>query len=250
MIVSASDFIGKYELHTGIYVQSKIQDYIDIFEKKYLINLLGAKLYDQFLSDLNQQFEPISKNFVKIYEPFQEDITFNEVIISTGMKQMLVGFIYFEYSKDLINQMTPSGNVQQKGENSNNVSTLNQQIYTRYNQAVLTYQAIQKYLMLNQDVLPSEILSANLTSDGENFTVNTEYDLIGGSGSGAKIKVLTVGPLNSILTYTISQKGSGYTPNDLLTVNGGIGAELEVLTVGVGDYTLFNGQYKGYAYWL
>jgi len=53
MIVTISDFeAGKYELSRGHYDNAKLQNYIDVFEKRYLIQLLGVELYNEFEADL------------------------------------------------------------------------------------------------------------------------------------------------------------------------------------------------------
>lgn len=147
MIVEVADFnAGKYELHTGMYDQARIQDYIDLFEKPYLIKLLGAELYDEFEADLMAGFGyPTEIRFQKIFDAFHEDYNF-DVIISEGMKSMLLGLIYFEYAKDLSNQMTNNGLVKPIGENSKDISTLNAMYFTRFNQSVRTYKAIQYYI--------------------------------------------------------------------------------------------------------
>jgi len=62
---------------------------------------------------------------------------------------MIKGFIYYQYLKDLTNSVAVSGNVRPMGENSENVSTLNSMIYTRYNDSVRTYNAIQHYICDN-----------------------------------------------------------------------------------------------------
>lgn len=147
MIVSVADFkAGKFELHTGMYDQARIQDYIDLYEKPYLIKLLGAELFDEFEADFNAGGgTPTEARFQKILDPFHEDYNF-QVIISEGMKEMLLGLIYFEYAKDQMNQITPIGNVKPIGENSKDISTLNAMYYTRYNRSVKTWRAIQCYM--------------------------------------------------------------------------------------------------------
>ena len=147
MIVSVADFkAGKFELHTGMYDQARIQDYIDLYEKPYLIKLLGAELFDEFEADfIAGGGVPTEARFQKILDPFHEDYNF-QVIISEGMKEMLLGLIYFEYAKDQMNQITPIGNVKPIGENSKDISTLNAMYYTRYNRSVKTWRAIQCYM--------------------------------------------------------------------------------------------------------
>lgn len=144
MFVAVSDFTGKFELHTGMYDQDKIQAYIDKYEKRYLVELLGKDLYDEFIADLVGGV-PQDPRFLTIFEPLEEDYNWT-IIYSDGMVEMLKGFIYFEYAKDLINQMTPMGNVLPQGENSTLNSTLYTMMYTRYNDACKTYKAIQEYI--------------------------------------------------------------------------------------------------------
>ena len=71
------------------------------------------------------------------------------VYISEGMVEMVKGLVYYQYLKDMTNVVAVSGNVRQMGENSENVSTLNTMIYTRYNDSVRTYKAIQKFICDN-----------------------------------------------------------------------------------------------------
>jgi hypothetical protein len=152
MFVTIADFSagGKYEIHTGIYETERLQSYIDKYEKMYLINLLGVDLYNDFIAN------PTFPEYVFIYEPFEVDSNSvslyfgNRIIISEGMKVMLLGFIYFEYVKDLTNQITPVGNVRPVGENSADVSTLYSMMYARYNESIKTYRGIQQYICLNK----------------------------------------------------------------------------------------------------
>jgi hypothetical protein len=147
--ITYSDFgKGKYELHKGMYEQQKINEYIDKYERLYLINLLGGDLFTLFVADLVAGV-PVSPEYLSIYNAFVYDENYCGVVISDGMIEMIKGFIYFEYLKDQVNQVWVSGVVAPTGENSNNISTINQQIYTRYNDAVRIYRAIQRYICDN-----------------------------------------------------------------------------------------------------
>lgn len=151
MIVSVSDFgSGKYELHRGLFDNVKIQNYIDKYEKRYLLELLGVELYNEFHSDLIAGGGyPTEARFQEIYEPLNFDYSF-EIYLSEGIKEMLIGFIYFEFVKDLINQMTVNGNVLPVGENSEPARTLYTTMYDRYNMSVKSYDTIQKHIWLNR----------------------------------------------------------------------------------------------------
>lgn len=139
---------GKYELHKGMYENAKIQAYIDKYERQYLVKLLGVDLFNEFVNDLVAGI-PQSANFLAIYNSFEYDNVNCNIHISEGMLEMIKGFIYFEYLKDMTNTVTVAGNVRQMGENSENVSTLNSMIYTRYNESIFTFRAIQHYICDN-----------------------------------------------------------------------------------------------------
>jgi hypothetical protein len=147
IILQISDFEnGKFEIHTGMYAQTNIQEYIDKYEKRYLIDLLGATLGSDFISDVQAgSGTPTIQKYVDIFNPIEIDYSL-EIIQSDGIKEMLKGFIYYEYVKDLVTQMTAVGMVTPKGENSERVNTLFTQMYTRYNDACRSYKGVQKYI--------------------------------------------------------------------------------------------------------
>ena len=147
--ITYSDFgKGKYELHSGMYEQTKIDSYIDKYEKQYLIKLLGVELYKLFIADLVAGV-PQTTKYLDLYNPFEYDDATCWITISEGMVDMVKGFIYFQYLKDQTNQVAVSGNIRPLGENSENVSTLNSMIYTRYNESVKTFKAIQRFICDN-----------------------------------------------------------------------------------------------------
>jgi hypothetical protein len=258
MIVTISDFVGKYQLHSGTYVTNNIQAYIDKYEPKYLRELFGAVLYTDFLSDLDQQTnEPKSPNFRYIYFPFAEDVNVYQMLVSEGIKEMLLGFIYFEYSKDLQNQMTPYGNVQNKSELSNTVSTLSSMIWTRYNESVRTFMAIRDWMLLNWDTPTGQIVGVNLLYTAPNYPNNITVFInvvngwvtgasvdIGGTGyavndvlfcgnNGVKIQVLSVDNTGAILTFMFLQQGYGHYVGQGISGNGGSGNNFQMLITSV-----------------
>lgn len=333
MFLTPADFVGKYELHTGMYVNDKIISYIDYYEKHYLVQLFGQKLFDEFILDLDPITNtPKSPNFIKLFEPFFEDVTLYETIQSRGIVEMLKGFIYFEYSKDNFNQQTVFGNVQQKAENSKIVNTLQTLIYNRYNEAITTFLAIRDYIYLHNTEPTGQVIEISLTGNngetylsalnvttqttgqgvgltvdivanqiggvdgfflsnpgtnyvdgvytclngsGQNFEIeitadpvtgeitgiveiiDTGFDyvandvlIVNGGNGDAEINVLSV--FNGEITeVTINESGNNYSIGDVLLIDGGDGlAEIEIIYVGVGNYGVYNGKVKNYAYWL
>jgi hypothetical protein len=146
--VTTNDLVNKFEISTGMYADSKIDAYIDRYEDVYLAEMLGVNLYNDFIDDLDVDNLPQDVKFTKIFEPFMEEKDLR-ILISKGIKDMLMGFIYFEYLKDQVTQSTPVGIVKQQGENSTPIHS-HTTIYGRYNEAIKTYRAIQDYIFLNQ----------------------------------------------------------------------------------------------------
>lgn len=151
-----SDFgKGRFELHSGKYTQDEINDYIDNYERVYLVRLFGADLFNLFKTDL-QGGVPQDEIYVKLFEPFEYDQHCGgDTIISNGIIEMLKGLIYWQYLKDKMNQVTTVGAVKPQGENSTPGDAMNSIYQNRYNQAVNTYNAIQHYIMDNCSDYPN-----------------------------------------------------------------------------------------------
>lgn len=247
MFLTPQNFTGKYELHTGVYDQNKLQDYINKYEKRYLIELFGATLFDDFIADLDVNDEPESPNFIQIFDEFHQNVNLYHLLISEGILEMLKGFIYFEYSKDQMNQQTPFGNVSQLSENSKKVTTLNSMMYTRYNEAVKTFNAIRSFMILNSTMHFGQVVhvaqginsgSAYVTAnnvqvnqigmtDGMTLTtIGTGYvdalnvPTLGGNGIGLTLNIIQDGS-GGIDSFTIASAGSGYAVNDIITIDAG-----------------------------
>lgn len=248
MFLTPQDFTGKHELHTGLYDQSKLQDYIDRYEKKYLIEMFGATLFDDFIADLDVNNVPQSPNFIQIFGDFHLNVSLHELLISEGILEMLKGFIYFEYSKDQMNQQTPFGNVTQLSENSKKVTTLNSMIYTRYNEAVKTYNAIQKFMILNLNDLfvVGQVVKVIVTNVGS-IAIGTylNVNVLTGSGSGLIVNYYKTSITDA--TATIVNGGKNYLISDNLTIYGNVFLKPQIAT---GDFKKFNGVNKLFAYWI
>jgi hypothetical protein len=154
--VYSEDFVGKFEISQGMYDIANIDAYIQKYELRYLTELLGVDLFNAYYLDAIQSSPPVPTDplFYFIYNPFswQNGAQYWEILYSYGIKEMLLGFIYFEYMKDSITMNTLAGSVAQKSENSTGAITT---IYGKYNDAVKTYQAIQTYIIYNSGSYPT-----------------------------------------------------------------------------------------------
>ena len=123
--------------------------------------MLGFDLYQEFEADLTLGLGiPTEARFIKIFDALGIDKS-RCVIYSEGIKEMLKGFIYYEYTKDLTNQTTSIGNTIPKGENSDIATTLYSMMFTRYNDGATSYKTIQYYICSNSDGFDYSNFSGN-----------------------------------------------------------------------------------------
>jgi len=149
ILIDTDDFVGKWNIAVDDYSEDRLNDYIDTFEKQYLVYLLGVDLFDLFQADLVAQV-PQTARFISIFnEFFIDDGTC--VFHSEGMKKMLLGMIYFQYVRDNDIKQTPSGTYKNTSELANNFPSFNG-VVQRWNQSIENYQTIQWYICDNPTI--------------------------------------------------------------------------------------------------
>lgn len=154
-IVLVSDFVGKYELSISQYNSDLIASYINKYTKEYLIKMLGKSLYDLFIDDLDvNTYLPTSAIYQTIFNPLYVDTFINGEMESNGIKEMLLGFIYYHYTLDTQQQQTSVGVTAPKSENSDGVN-LNSISISRFNDNVTSYKTIQSYIQHNSSSYPT-----------------------------------------------------------------------------------------------
>lgn len=264
--LTPEDFTGKYELHIG-YDEAKLEEYIDLYEPKYLRRLFGVAMYNEFMTDIDPATnEPQSPNFKELFEPFAEDLTFYNQIESDGIKTMLKGFIFFEFAKDLMTQQTSYGAVRQSTENGQIANTIQSLLYVKYNEAVRSFKAIREFIYFHRNPETGQVVTVELNplNLGTNYTTAnnvvlqnaTTQNYIGGidvinfpiqagtgyttdltnvpvlstNGIGATVDITTDG--NQVLTITVNQQGTGYLENEVVQVGAGNNdCPFDILTV-------------------
>ena len=162
LIINTEDFVGKYRINQNDC--SDLQKYIDKFESEYLQELLGCDLYELFKTDFEiTGTAPTDAIYTKIFDEFCQDESLC-IIRSQGMKEMLIGFIYYEFVKDAPYKAGDNGAVMNAVEVSTHAGTNEHDIYTRYNIAVETHKAIQWCICENSADYP--------TFNGQNKVLN------------------------------------------------------------------------------
>ena len=153
-IVVKTDFVGEYNVSKTNY--DHLDTYIEKYEKHYLLKLLGGQLYGLFISDLTitDPQIPQATRFINLFNSFYEDCE-EQLIISEGIRKMLVQFIYFHYVRELQTENSASGTVTNSVELGVNAKYKGN-IVTVYNQGVKNAQAIQWYICQNEADYPEE----------------------------------------------------------------------------------------------
>jgi hypothetical protein len=146
-IVTTVDFIGKYELHISEFTMPVLNEYILRMEEYLLVELFGKELYDLWNGSAAPEYTVLTAPLT-----FQDEC--GKVWQSRGIKDMLTGFIYFDYSRDRYTQQTITGPVKQDGENSGNATHVMSLLTMRYEEALISYQAIQAYIIDNPVTYP------------------------------------------------------------------------------------------------
>lgn len=244
MIVTTADFKGKFKMSTGTYIDDNLVEYMTRYERIYLLKLLGVNMYNQFISDLSNGV-PRSPLFLSIFNQLAFEQC-DEIVISNGIKDMLLGCIYFEWQRDLINAETPQGGVIPKSETSEIASTLYTTMWNKYNDAIRTYRAIRKYITYNANAVGGQVILTEIVDGGTGYSDATNVPCLGGDGTGLTVDITTeAGVITSI---AINQAGTGYKVGNTVSIGEG---EASIILTYVGlDYSQFNGQNLEFAYWL
>lgn len=151
LIINRECFTGFHLLQSNCYGYSKLQAYMDRYEEHYLKLLLGSELYPLFINDLLNGV-PQDTEYLELFNPFCETVSNchcnNEEIISKGIKDMITGFVYYNFVHGNQMKQTPVGTTVKKTHNSINVDFLNNErdAEDRWNEAVGTFKAIRSKL--------------------------------------------------------------------------------------------------------
>ena len=150
LIVVKDDFTGKYDLVKSI--NDKIESYIETYEESYLRELLGIDLFNLYKANVVNHL-PVNSSYLTITNPlFIEQNGYS--IVSKGIKDMLLGFIFFEYVRDNKIKQSMSGSIVNGVDNSNNDFT-QEFLFQRYNESIDIYKNIQLYIELNKATYPT-----------------------------------------------------------------------------------------------
>lgn len=150
-IINTTDFVGQWHIAQGSF--SQLGNFITQFEKGYLYKLMGKTQADEFIDDLTN-YVPVTQKYLDIYNPINYELSDGCFLVNDGMKNMMLGFIWFEYMRYTKAQSTISGNVANANENSREVGFTELNIGNRYNDAIQSFKVIQEYCLEDEITYP------------------------------------------------------------------------------------------------
>lgn len=149
-ITTPADFNGQYSINRNKHNEVSIQACIDSVEELVLLELFGVDFKDIVLQGVVDEVV-IYEN---LYNPFNFQDSCDRIWQSKGIKEMLLGFVYWEWFATHSVAIVLDGQRENESENSKSASSLKSNNEKRYNDAVKTYRAIQAYINENLDIYP------------------------------------------------------------------------------------------------
>lgn len=154
-IIQISDFKGYYYVVNNCFEEAHLQSYIDKYEDYYLTLLLGIDLKDLLIANLVNGV-PTDAGYLSWFNPFiieEDTLCNNEKITSFGLKEVLLGLVYYHIVNNAQYMQSLTGLVVNDNENSKMLSFTNVKIVAddRRNSSIPSYNAIA-YKLYKDDV--------------------------------------------------------------------------------------------------
>lgn len=150
ILLTVSDFVTWFSIPVSVAQETEadLQVCIDRFEKSYIVKLLGATLGELFIADLLNASQ--EDRFVSIEDQFYLDDTnlCGRQYHSTGMVDMLKGFIFYEFVSINAAKLSQNGVTVSIDEAGTILGMENVYRFAekKFNDALITYDAIQWYI--------------------------------------------------------------------------------------------------------
>ncbi len=154
-IVANTDFTGEYSISQSCF--DSLDEYITLYEKFYLVRLLGADLYSLFIADLTATTPQVPQTaiYLDLFNPFEIDEG-SCLFISEGIRVMLKQFIYFHYVRDLSYKKDITGVVINNPENGVSTPYNGYNLVESYNRGIDNYHTLRWYICDNSTDYPDE----------------------------------------------------------------------------------------------
>jgi hypothetical protein len=159
LLITTDDFgaEGRYAIATNNFTEGELNDYIDRYEEPFLIDLLGVALFDAFKADVDPITHiPITQIYLDIYNKMRTDEDTGGCVVNTiGLKNILLGVIYFYYQREMAYRTTINGIQQSGSETTKPIPFDYSNINLKWNDSYESALAIERYIQNNLDVYPN-----------------------------------------------------------------------------------------------
>lgn len=150
LLITTNDFIGVHKVAQTS--TTELDAYINQYEEKYLIDLLGLTLYNLFKADIVNHV-PVTTIYLDIFNKIQ--IENNGLVAQNhGMKSMILGFVFGEYMAKQPIKRTAIGSGKNTNDNFTQVGFYESGASNIYNEAVKDAEIIQYYIKENKTDYP------------------------------------------------------------------------------------------------
>lgn len=172
-LLQQSDFDDGYYCLPGDKF-SKLPAFLTEFnDDSILMPMFGLAEYVKYVADLDVLFVPQTAPYTTIFNKLQVEIDHylccalpypehktnrhcKELINTIGIRDMLKGFVYYEFLVTFPFQKTPTGNKMMLSANSTATTDTqnNSDAEARFNRSVTTYRQLQNYMCANEVDFP------------------------------------------------------------------------------------------------
>jgi hypothetical protein len=149
-MVTITDFeVGKFKLAFNEQTSNDLQACIDRNVPTIMAELFGVELlalYEAGISNNDPLYTLLRDEFI---------IQDNCLLISKGIKDMLMGFIWCEFQREIYTTPTTTGNVKAKSQNSTDISFPTMMYQINWLASLKSYESIQALCQERYDDYPS-----------------------------------------------------------------------------------------------
>jgi hypothetical protein len=173
LIIKTTDFVGFQGLAQSINTTPVLQAYIDLYEKRYLMWLLGETLGNLFIADLVNGV-PQTQRFIDLFNSFDKQNTFDNwnfcwdydcnyqnrkgMRHSDGIKQILLNCVFYHYVTDTDAQHTQSSVQQSQSDTSKNADAWRFG-ERRFNTGLDSWEDIRWFILINKTIYPEYVFT-------------------------------------------------------------------------------------------
>lgn len=152
LLVNSTDFVGEFAIPQDQYTKTALDLLITQTEQNYIYTLLGAELGQLFIDNVVSGV-PQTQIYLDIYNSFVKDSA--DLVVSTGMKDMILRFIFFDWTRRIKYDVGITGLTEKRSTNSVPAKYDSSWLIRVYNMGIDTHRAIQWYVLDNSVDYPT-----------------------------------------------------------------------------------------------